>query len=454
MKKEKTPKLNKKDLTGFTLLKSIYTRFTLLNNIYTRFTLLNNIYTRFTLLKSIYIGHEKTKRNKISFIVAILVIAVFGILGVGKVQAEMVFSYGFEDWGGSIATTPSYPIGSAYSSYCDEHAAITEVVQEYQGCSAHSGNYYILISHANASLNPPVPGITGGGAQPRMNFGIGQHAAGSNCGQDDSFDLADVNTGEFFVTFWAYTSDWTPVANTPDAKLKWVRFYYALGADQALWYITRNHHNVNEPRFRIDGSGDYINGGSEPSFADGSWHKFSLYCNYNTEVSAIWYDEENPTLDNAYLLREGYPFNASTRPDPIVIVGNWSAHNPTAPVFHGIDDIEIWDGLPTATPCSNYNNQTECEANGCNYCEGTCQTESCPITIRADVNQDSQINTTDAQLTLRNSLGLDMTSTNWQTSSTTGDVNCDLTSNSTDAMLIIRHSLGLSMVGSGWCEGN
>jgi len=74
------------------------------------------------------------------------------------------------------------------------------------------------------------------------------------------------------------------------------------------------------------------------------------------------------------------------------------------------------------------------------------------LTIRADVNQDSQINTTDAQLTLRNSLGLDMTSTNWQTSSTTGDVNCDLTSNSTDAMLIIRHSLGLSMVGSGWCE--
>jgi len=105
-----------------------------------------------------------------------------------------------------------------------------------------------------------------------------------------------------------------------------------------------------------------------------------------------------------------------------------------------------------AVTCSNYNNQTECEANGCNYCEGTCQTESCPVTIRADVNQDSQINTTDAQLTLRNSLGLDMTSTNWQTSSTTGDVNCDLTSNSTDAMLLLRYSLGLDMSGTGWCE--
>lgn len=73
------------------------------------------------------------------------------------------------------------------------------------------------------------------------------------------------------------------------------------------------------------------------------------------------------------------------------------------------------------------------------------------IIIRADVNQDSQINTTDAMLTLRNSLGLDMTNTAWQTSSTTGDVNCDGNSNSTDAMLILRYSLGLDMSGTAWC---
>ena len=72
--------------------------------------------------------------------------------------------------------------------------------------------------------------------------------------------------------------------------------------------------------------------------------------------------------------------------------------------------------------------------------------------IRADVDQNSAINSTDAMLTLRNSLGLDMSQTNWQASTTTGDVNCDGTSNSTDAMLILRHSLGLSMSGTGWCE--
>ena len=71
--------------------------------------------------------------------------------------------------------------------------------------------------------------------------------------------------------------------------------------------------------------------------------------------------------------------------------------------------------------------------------------------IRADVDQNSTINSTDAMLTLRNSLGLDMSQTNWFTSTTTGDVNCDGTTNSTDAMLILRHSLGLSMNGTGWC---
>ena len=70
---------------------------------------------------------------------------------------------------------------------------------------------------------------------------------------------------------------------------------------------------------------------------------------------------------------------------------------------------------------------------------------------RADVDNNSQINTTDAMLTLRNSLGLDMSGTNWQTLTTTGDADCNSTTNSTDAMLILRYSLGLGMSGTGWC---
>ena len=72
--------------------------------------------------------------------------------------------------------------------------------------------------------------------------------------------------------------------------------------------------------------------------------------------------------------------------------------------------------------------------------------------IRADVDQNGTINLTDANLTLQNSLGLDMSSSAWVSSATTGDTNCDGNSNSTDAQLILRYWLGLSMIGTNWCE--
>ncbi|KKP81669.1 MAG: hypothetical protein UR83_C0069G0004 [Candidatus Moranbacteria bacterium GW2011_GWF2_35_54] len=58
---------------------------------------------------------------------------------------------------------------------------------------------------------------------------------------------------------------------------------------------------------------------------------------------------------------------------------------------------------------------------------------------RSDVDNSSVTNTTDALLTLRNSLGLSMDGTAWQVGATTGDVDCSGTSNSTDALLILRY---------------
>jgi len=78
--------------------------------------------------------------------------------------------------------------------------------------------------------------------------------------------------------------------------------------------------------------------------------------------------------------------------------------------------------------------------------------ESTIHSTRADVDNSGSINSIDAMLTLQKSLGLDMSATDWFSSTTTGDVNCDGTTNSTDAMLILRHSLGLDMSGTGWCE--
>jgi len=113
---------------------------------------------------------------------------------------------------------------------------------------------------------------------------------------------------------------------------------------------------------------------------------------------------------------------------------------------------------PVGATCGAGHSELCTSESSCNYAHGTwctdhCQnSSSCPETeIRADVDQNSTINSTDAMLTLRNSLGLDMSGTNWVTGTHTGDVNCDNSSNSTDAMLILRKSLGLDMSGTGWC---
>ena len=65
---------------------------------------------------------------------------------------------------------------------------------------------------------------------------------------------------------------------------------------------------------------------------------------------------------------------------------------------------------------------------------------------KLDVNQDLEINTIDAMLTLRRSLDLDMEGTNWQEALNVGDANCDNFLGSTDAMLLLRKSLNLSVV--------
>lgn len=70
---------------------------------------------------------------------------------------------------------------------------------------------------------------------------------------------------------------------------------------------------------------------------------------------------------------------------------------------------------------------------------------------RGDVDQNGVINTTDAQLVLRKSVGMDMSQTNWYDSANTGDANCDDITNTTDAMLILRNSVGSDMSATDWC---
>ncbi len=69
---------------------------------------------------------------------------------------------------------------------------------------------------------------------------------------------------------------------------------------------------------------------------------------------------------------------------------------------------------------------------------------------RIDVNNSENLNTFDASLVLRYSLGFDLSGTGWIDAVTTGDANCNGNVNTFDANLLFRKSLGLNMDGTGW----
>jgi len=181
----------------------------------------------------------------------------------------------------------------------------------------------------------------------------------------------------------------------------------------------------------------FANGESFEEFiGDCNWHKYTFHIKMNSSPSAtdgifeFWIDNQLQRQITNYEWM--YPGSNIRGWNVIQIGGNsnniWTDEVNLAEQWYAVDDIVV-----STEPIPD------------DYVIGGNQ-------IRADVDNNSTINTTDAMLTLRNSLGLSMSGTNWFFSATTGDVNCDNVSNSTDAMLILRHSLGLDMTGTGWCE--
>ena len=273
------------------------------------------------------------------------------------------------------------------------------------------------------------------------------------------------NTG--IIRFWFRTTgDWSSAQDVDGGGgLKFIR--WAIGDD----YIS-DDNNILIKMFNDGDSETPRLGIFNPStshttyyqslinFQDGNWHSIALKVVRDRNNNAVfdlslyiddWEMSGNPAISqNITLISPGNGYFYG-----VTLNGNWSAQHPENLMGMNIDDIQILDSASinfcNSTHLSYCINQLSCEGVGVNWCNNTCQANSCFTTIRADVNQDNQVTSTDAMLTLRKSLNLDMSSTNWQDLPTTGDVNCDNTVNSTDAMLILRKSLGLDMGSTGWC---
>ena len=267
--------------------------------------------------------------------------------------AEKILDYGFEDWTGNMYTTPGYIFSSGYESYMVIHDNASDVVSSYnanemgQTWTPHSGAYFLLQNDGSYALNPSVPGITAGTVNPHNNVGYN----GTYGGQNPLVIESAITTGEIFIRFWArHNKGWRTVQD--GGRCKWIRIYANTNAvdDTVYMHLSTSSSSPNmyfacsgEPGIWIGTSFSCTNA------YDGNWHKWSFYVNYNTGVILGWYDVENETIENAsksYYASDGQLGNAS-RPNYLLIQCNFSAKQPTEETYHAIDDLEIWDGMPT-----------------------------------------------------------------------------------------------------------
>lgn len=140
---------------------------------------------------------------------------------------NLIWSYGWEDWGGTIATTPGYHSTNSSDEFCTDHKEATEAITTYsanemsQTWLPKSGTYYLMQdSSPTYSMDPAVSGITLGHVNAHTHIG----SEYSYCG-GSTFNIADdITTGEIFIRVWArFNKGFYSIAG--GGNMKWLRIY-------------------------------------------------------------------------------------------------------------------------------------------------------------------------------------------------------------------------------------
>jgi len=290
-------------------------------------------------------------------IIFVLVFVLVISCGESVFGANKIIDYGFEDWGGNIESTPGYIYTSTYDLYCEIHENSSEVITSYdanemgQTWLPHSGTYFFLESASDTyALDPPVPGITIGNVYGYNNVGL----PNGNCGNTSYNFLNDITTGEMFIRLWARHNKGNSEINR---RNKWMRICANTQAteDQVFMHLEADYNP--HLLFYSSSEGGWI---GSPYYEvtnayDGNWHKYSMYVNWNTGLIFGWYDVDVETFENAvksYQAVDGKLGNGAG-PWYIVLKSNYEAQYPTEETYYAMDDIEIWDGMPTSQPECN-----------------------------------------------------------------------------------------------------
>lgn len=298
-------------------------------------------------------------------------------------------NYGFEDWDTDIATTPNYifTVSIAGGGGCNvsgytEHEAMTEVVTSYDGASEanwtpHSGSYFFLRNDSqDYALDPACGGVTMGCVQDNGYVGADYAYGGAN-----NLDIEnDISSGEIFISFWARRNKgFRTVTN----YCKWVVVFTD---DDPIYFHTLHKAGTTDDAwmyFYYRDEGYYLGDMEACANADdGNWHKWTYYVDFNNGKIYAWYDVTTETFGNCTKIWDSGDgqIGSTTKAVSVKIQGNFSASDPSEITYHALDDIEIWDGMPTAITAA----LTGTYSDGATEAEVVAGTEGLIITLDND----------------------------------------------------------------------
>lgn len=189
-------------------------------------------------------------------------------------------------------------------------------------------------------LVPGVDGIPDGTVNDNGNIGSNLSACNQNPGLDIESQVSDV----IFIRFWARNNIGFAAIEDAYPGTKWIRIYNPDDSDVIVLLSTSSvdpvatYHNGDGTRVKL------------PRAYDGEWHKYSVMVDLANGIQRFWYDVDAETVDNAVLTYDnGGPIADLDTLTGFQLQGNFCATWPNERTYHAVDDIEVWDRLPSST---------------------------------------------------------------------------------------------------------
>jgi hypothetical protein len=251
------------------------------------------------------------------------------------IAASLVHSEDFEDNNRFI----TYGGTTDYQATFTNGTAITT-------SSPHGGTYSMRFNLGETSALDPIEGFETE-VNPHANIGL----SGADYGNTSGFDCAGITTGEIYVSYW-FKYDEGDLYKLSHQNHKVLYMHNTVYADNVIL----GHRYSGNLYLAVEGDADntseyeLLDQSTPPiDYDDGEWHQEAIWVKYGSPNTAD--GEIKYWVDGTLLVDEtGIQFITTTdeRVHYFELSGNHAEIGGVVSVGFQIDDIEVWDGLPSA----------------------------------------------------------------------------------------------------------